>query len=57
VTPDLVTRLRAGELIRQMAPFIGGRGGGKPELAQAGGTDAQGIAAAFAHLAQLVEKA
>jgi alanyl-tRNA synthetase len=57
VTPDLVTRVRAGELIRQMAPFIGGRGGGKPELAQAGGTNAQGIDAAFAHLAQLVERA
>ncbi len=39
VTKDLTKRISAGELIKRLAPVVGGRGGGKPELAQAGGTD------------------
>jgi alanyl-tRNA synthetase len=40
VTKDLVARgLNAGELVKQAAEILGGSGGGKPELAQAGGTD------------------
>ena len=38
VTPDLSSRWKAGDLIKAIAPIIGGNGGGKPELAQAGGT-------------------
>jgi alanyl-tRNA synthetase len=38
VTRDLTDRFKAGELIREMAPVVGGSGGGKPELAQAGGS-------------------
>lgn len=37
VTKDLTPRFKAGDIIRQLAPIIGGNGGGKPELAQAGG--------------------
>jgi alanyl-tRNA synthetase len=37
VSNDLVSRFKAGDLIREMAPVIGGNGGGKPEMAQAGG--------------------
>jgi alanyl-tRNA synthetase len=37
VTKDLTSRFKAGDIIRQLAPIIGGNGGGKPELAQAGG--------------------
>ena len=40
--------LKAGELIRTAAGPIGGRGGGKDDFAQGGGTDASGVAAAFA---------
>jgi alanyl-tRNA synthetase len=41
VSPDLVARgLMAGELIKQLAGVIGGGGGGRPDLAQAGGKDA-----------------
>jgi len=47
VTPDLTGRYKAGELIRHLAPLIGGRGGGKPELAQAGGGDTAGIGKAL----------
>ncbi len=37
VTEDLTGRLRAGDLVRELAGIVGGRGGGKPHLAQAGG--------------------
>ena len=37
VTKDLSSRLKAGEIIKALAPTIGGSGGGRPELAQAGG--------------------
>jgi alanyl-tRNA synthetase len=39
VSRDLTERYKAGEIIRKLAPVIGGSGGGKPELAQAGGSD------------------
>jgi alanyl-tRNA synthetase len=39
VTKDLVGRYSAGKIIQSIAPIVGGRGGGKPELAQAGGPD------------------
>ncbi|MFI5262435.1 MAG: alanine--tRNA ligase-related protein, partial [Candidatus Limnocylindrales bacterium] len=48
VSADLVARgLSAGDLARDAAPFIGGRGGGRPELAQARGTEAAGLARAL----------
>jgi alanyl-tRNA synthetase len=40
VTPDLTGRLQAGKIIAELAKIVGGRGGGKPELAQAGGPEA-----------------
>ena len=39
VTKDLITRLKAGDLIKEMAAEVGGTGGGRPEMAQAGGKD------------------
>ena len=39
VTDDLTDRVRAGDLVRELAAVVGGRGGGKPNLAQAGGPD------------------
>ncbi len=39
VTPDLIASFKAGDIIRQIAPIVGGSGGGKPEMAQAGGKD------------------
>ena len=38
VTKDLVNRYHAGEIVRQIAPVVGGGGGGRPDMAQAGGT-------------------
>jgi len=43
VTDDLTDRVRAGDLVRELATVVGGRGGGKPNLAQAGGPDADKI--------------
>ena len=54
VTADLTGRVKAGDLIKQIAPLIGGTGGGKPELAQAGGANAAGLDAALAKIASLV---
>ena len=39
VTKDLSSKVKAGDLIKPLAAIVGGRGGGKPELAQAGGSD------------------
>jgi alanyl-tRNA synthetase len=38
VTADAVSRVRAGELVNFVAQQVGGKGGGKPDMAQAGGT-------------------
>lgn len=55
VTQDLVDRgLNAGKMINTVAAVVGGRGGGKPTLAQAGGKDAAQLDAALASAAELV---
>lgn len=56
VTDDLVSRIKAGDLIKQLAPFIDGRGGGKPILAQAGGSNPAGLAQALDAVTAWVEK-
>jgi alanyl-tRNA synthetase len=47
VTRDLTARLKAGDLVREAAKLVGGSGGGKPDLAQAGGPNPAGLAAAL----------
>ncbi len=47
VTKDLTGRMKAGDLIKAVAEKVGGRGGGRPDMAQAGGTDPAGIPAAL----------
>jgi len=55
VTPDLVTRgLDAGQIVRQVAQLIGGGGGGKPTLAEAGGKDAARLPEALATVPKIV---
>jgi alanyl-tRNA synthetase len=48
VTADSVGKLKAGELVNFVAQQVGGKGGGKPDMAMAGGTDAAALPAALA---------
>ena len=57
VTKDLVGRLKAGELIKEMAADVGGTGGGRPEMAQAGGKNPEGLGRALEKVFGLVQKA
>lgn len=54
VTRELSTRLRAGDIIKQIAPIVGGSGGGKPELAQAGGSMPEKIGDALDQVAVII---
>ena len=47
VSKELTSRYKAGDIIKRIAPVIGGSGGGRPELAQAGGSDPSRIAEAL----------
>jgi len=48
--------IKAGELIKAIAPRVGGGGGGRPDMAQAGGKNPAGIAEAFAEVANFLAK-
>ncbi|ERK12480.1 Alanyl-tRNA synthetase [Pantoea sp. AS-PWVM4] len=48
VTKDLTDRVKAGELVGELAAQVGGKGGGRPDMAQAGGTNPQALAGALA---------
>jgi len=54
VTQDLLGRFKAGDLVREIAAVVGGKGGGKADFAQAGGRDASKIDEAIAKLHALV---
>lgn len=47
VTPDLVRNIKAGELVNMVAQQVGGKGGGRPDMAMAGGTQPEHLAAAL----------
>jgi len=48
VTKDLVGRVKAGELVNMVAQQVGGKGGGRPDMAQAGGTQPENLTSALA---------
>jgi alanyl-tRNA synthetase len=54
VTKDIASRHPAGEIIKKIAPIIGGRGGGRPEMAQAGGPEADRLGEALAKVYEVV---
>ncbi len=56
VTPGLVKRVQAGKLVGAVARLVGGSGGGKPEIAEAGGKDAALLDGALAGVAGLVKE-
>ena len=57
VTKDLAGKVKAGDLVKEAAKLVGGSGGGKPDLAQAGGSNPAGLADALAKVEQLVATA
>ena len=58
VTADSIGRIKAGELVNFVAQQVGGKGGGKPDMAMAGGTDASKLAGALASVqAWIAERA
>ncbi len=54
VPKDLTAKVQAGKLIQETAPIVGGKGGGRPDLAQGGGTDPSKIGEALAKAKELL---
>jgi alanyl-tRNA synthetase len=55
VTKELAGRLHAGELVNQVAVKVGGKGGGRPDMAQAGGNDPSALDSALSATPAWVE--
>ncbi|MDO8701461.1 MAG: DHHA1 domain-containing protein, partial [Undibacterium sp.] len=51
VTADCIGKVKAGDLVNFVAQQVGGKGGGRPDMAQAGGTDPAGLPKALAEVA------
>jgi len=54
VSPDLTKQIQAGKIIQQIAPIVGGRGGGKPDNARGGGKDAGKLDEALSRVKELL---
>ena len=50
VTKDLTEKVRAGDVMKEFAGRVGGKGGGRPDMAQGGGTDVSALEPALADL-------
>jgi alanyl-tRNA synthetase len=55
VTKDLTAKVHAGKLMQALAPMVGGKGGGRPDLAEAGGKDTTALKTALQSVPSLVE--
>ena len=55
VTRDLTDKYSAGEIIKKLAPVIGGKGGGKSDMAQAGGSEPANIGKAIEELYRIIQ--
>jgi alanyl-tRNA synthetase len=56
VTADLTKKIKAGDLVNHVAQQVGGKGGGRPDMAQAGGTDPTRLPEALASVREWVEQ-
>jgi len=56
VTPDLIKKVPAGQVVKQLAPIVGGGGGGRPDFAEAGGKDSSKIGEMLAHGRHVLEQ-
>jgi len=55
VSKDLTSRFKAGKIVNQVAAIVGGRGGGRPDMAMAGGKDVDKIAAAVQAVPEIIQ--
>ena len=55
-SPDVSSRVPAGQVIRELAPIIGGKGGGKPDMAEGGGNQPETLGEALAASYSIIEK-
>ena len=55
-SPDLSNKVPAGQVIKELAPIVGGRGGGKPDMAEGGGTQPEKLEAALKASYEVVER-
>jgi alanyl-tRNA synthetase len=55
VSPEFTARVQAGKVIQQIAPMVGGKGGGRPDNARGGGRDASKLEEALAKVKNLLE--
>ncbi len=55
VTKDLTPKVNAGKLMQALAPMVGGKGGGRPDIAEAGGKDTAALKSALLSIPSLVE--
>jgi alanyl-tRNA synthetase len=56
VTPDLTSRVKAGQIVKEIAPIVGGGGGGRPDFAEAGGKQPEKIDEMLAASEQVIAK-
>jgi len=56
VTKDLANKFHAGNIVKELAPIVGGKGGGRPDMAQAGGTQPENLSKIFTELEKLLAK-
>jgi alanyl-tRNA synthetase len=56
VSKDLAGRYHAGNIIKELAPLVGGSGGGRPDMAQAGGTQPENLGKVFLALEKILVK-
>lgn len=56
VTTDLTSKIKAGDIVREISPLLGGKGGGRPDFAQAGGPEASNLDQALIKAEQLLRE-
>src|SRR5205085_9071928 len=56
VSNDLTGKVKAGDVIREIAPIVGGRGGGKPDMAEGGGSEPDKLSEAIDASYSVIEK-
>jgi alanyl-tRNA synthetase len=55
-SPDLLKRVPAGQVIKELAPIVGGRGGGKPDMAEGGGSQPEKLSEALEASYGIIER-